>query len=594
MKRNLIFFMTFMLAYNMSAQIAKWLIPPVYDNIQMLNGTDLIMTDSLQQKILWTFDGRRLNSTNDNINPYSDSYGVVTKRQSSEIKGFFNEKGDFININESYSVLDGDPYFHYGHLVVLNSLGFSQFLDTEGNLAINKIFQKAYPFINGYASCIGYANQKKPNEPKDPYHLLLNKNNEEVTFSCNGEEIKTKDLEFISSINDENIGFIVADHRVYQFNGLDKQLTPVLIKGGEINPKKNQAKVEGNIIIPDNDVLIITANCGKKDVITIEFDKALRPTRIKKPEGDYIYKHNSVVPRTLSSHLHPIENKGKYGLDWKNGDEILPPQFEQVSTHFDNKAFVKLGGKYGMLCVQKNDYFKITINKGEDIPFRHYKYETQMRIDFPTYISAYKTSLSILSDSGCDVDLTSKSAKDTDYGNFVVYNCVLTIPDSLPDEMYGDERNEIVYPIQMVYDKFQSPIIDFKVKAWHYKYFNVDVNDAETSIKNGTVTFTFDINAERNLGDMDYSREVALKTDSLNYNVTKQSETRFKCEVMSLKEGVNNIFVNIFEKDCPPASFPFEVEYTKTKPSRNKSVTQKEQVKIRKKPKMPEFPIIKR
>ena len=63
------------------------------------------------------------------------------------------------------------------------------------------------------------------------------------------------------------------------------------------------------------------------------------------------------------------------------------------------------------------------------------------------------------------------------------------------------------------------------------------------------------------------------------------SETRFKCKVFALSEGVNNIVVQILEQGCPPAAFPFEVEYFKPVEKTRNTPAEEERVVIKKKPK---------
>ena len=74
---------------------------------------------------------------------------------------------------------------------------------------------------------------------------------------------------------------------------------------------------------------------------------------------------------------------------------------------------------------------------------------------------------------------------------------------------------------------------------------------------------------------------VNIVTDSLQYELEKMSEIRYKCKVVSLNEGINNITVQVLEQGCPPAEFPFEVEYHKPV-ARTRT---KEKVTIKKKPK---------
>jgi hypothetical protein len=124
-------------------------------------------------------------------------------------------------------------------------------------------------------------------------------------------------------------------------------------------------------------------------------------------------------------------------------------------------------------------------------------------------------------------------------------------------------------------------VIPLKVNAWYYKYFVVDIDNSQTSVSNGLASFVFNINADRIASDGIYMMNVSLQTDSLIYDVTKQSETRYKCKVISLKEGVNNIFVQIQEEGCPPALFPFEIEYSKPKKKQEVIVVKKKEKKPR-------------
>lgn len=562
-------------------QIAKWLIPPVYDDIHMVNGEDLVITDSLNKKVIWSKSGERLATTNDQMFSFVEGLAVTAKHASRQITGFFSKDGMFTSLSGG-SLYYSMPYFSNQHLLVQEG-SFYRFVNSKGEMELG-LYTKAYPFVNGYASCSTYANMQKE---KDPYNLLISKDNEQIKFSYGGKTFDNNDIEFISSVNDENIGFVIAKHKLYYFNGIDRSLTPVFASKDESNIK-TQAKLENELSMcisnESDSVSVLCAKCGKNDKIQIRFDSLLIPISISLSDGDYTYKKNIISKHIYESPLRMIKDDGKYGIYW-DSKEILPPQLDNLITCFDDKAFVVLSGKCGMLRILKDEDFKISINKGNPIDFRHQKYETTIRLDLPKMISAYSTRIDIDPNSGCDVDMPSGEKKDTEFGNFIQYACVLNIPKSLPDEMYGDARNEITYPMQVVYDGLKSPVIPFKVKAWHYKYFNVDVNDAETSIHQGILSFTFNINAERNPGEAVYPTSVNIQTDSLQCELEKISETRYKCKVLALNEGNNNIVVQILEDGCPPASFPFEVIYIKpSEKTRNKPAV-KEDVVIKKKTK---------
>ena len=564
---------------NVKGQVTKWLISPMYDNIYMATGENLIITDSLDKKIIWSLSGKRLAMTVYQISSYEEGFAVATKKGTGEITGFYDKDGTFTPLSRC-EVSHSMPYFSNNHLLVKNG-GFYSFINTKGELGTAQ-YVEAYPFANGYASCKTYANIQKK---KDPYLLLLTDKDERISFSYEGKQFDNDDIEFISSVNDENIGFVVAKHRLYYFNGKDRSLSPVFARKNEINIK-NQAKLEDDLSLcissESDSVHVLKARCGKKDLIRIRFNNLWSPLSISLADGDYSYQKNSQDLHFFDSPFSIIKYEGKYGISW-DGKEILPPQLDNIMACFDDKAFVSLSGKCGMFQVMKDEEFKININKGNPIDFRHQKYETTIRLDLPKQISSHNTRIEIDPNSGCEVDMPSGEKKDTEFGNYIQYNCVLNIPKSLPDEMYNDARNEIIYPTQIVYDGLKSPIIPFKVKAWHYKYFNVDVNDSETLINQGSVSFTFNINAERNPGEAVYPTSVNIQTDSLKCELEKISETRYKCKVLALNEGKNNIVVQILEEGCPPASFPFEVTYTKPSARTRNKPAVKEDVVIKKK-----------
>ena len=567
-------------ASHTNGQIAKWLIPPMYDNIQMAEGENLVITDSLNTKIIWSQSGKRLSSTKDQIHPFKEGFAVTTVTGTDSITGFYDSSGIFIPVQGH--VANSQPYFSNQNLLVHKGL-YYMVVNTKGEFKEGQ-YLNAYPFRNGYASCYTYANLQKK---KDPYYLLLSKENEQVVFSFGGKQFDNDDIEFVSSVNDENIGIIVAKHKLYYFHGEDKTLTPVFFNTSETN-LKYQAKLELDFqqctTNLSDSTFVLHAKCGKNDRIHLIFDNHQMLLSISLSDGEYVYKKNVEPKIEFESPLRLVKEGGKSGIYWGE-QEILPPQFEELMTCFGDKAFVRLSGKCGLLQVLKDDNFRITINKGNPIDFRHQKYETAIRLDLPKIISAFTTRIEIDPQSGCEVDMTSGEKRDTEFGNYIQYNCVLNIPQSLPDEMYGDSRNEITYPTQVVYDGLRSPVIPFMVKAWHYKYFNVDINESETSLNQGTLSFTFNINAERNPGEAVYPTTVYIQTDSLQCELEKISETRYKCKVLSLAEGDNSIIVQILEAGCPPASFPFEVTYTKPVPKTSKTSEVKEDVVIKKKTK---------
>lgn len=577
MKKIIVVLGVLMTPIFMNAQVARWLIPNQYESIHLDQGANIIITDSAGYKILWTYDGKRITKTEDDIFAYKDGMAVSVKKNTEAITGFYNSVGRHVSL-ENFKVAHSYPFFSNNRLLVTDGV-FYRYVNETGVIDDSR-YTKAYPFSNGYASCYTYENLEKR---KSPYYLLLNKNMEMMKFSFNGKSFDTDDINFISSVNDENIGIVVIKRKVYFFNGKELAISPVYANPDETNIK-NQGKIDGDLeenFISDTDTSsILSIKCGKSDFVKIKFDKYLRPIAFISNDKEKIYKQNNQTYPEIPTPLIDIENERVFGLNWED-IEVFPPQFQRIGKCFENKAFVKLSGKYGMLEVFKDKSFGITLNKGNDVPFRHQKFETKLRIDIPTEISAQKTIVEVDPKFGCEVDMTSKEWKDTEYGNYVEYNCVLNIPNYLPDDIYEGTRNEIVYPMNILYDGLKSPVIPFKIKAWHYKYLTADINENERTLQKGMLSFTFDINADRIPGEDVYPISVRIKTDSVIVEPEKISESRYKCRDLYLYEGVNNVVIQINEQGCPPMQFPYEIEYIK--PSSKKSKSGKEEVVFKKK-----------
>lgn len=591
MKKKMFLCVMFLSLVAANAQIVRWIIPPMYDKIYMASGAPLIITDSLKTSALWSLDGQKLAVTNDYIHAFKEGKAVTTKRGTNIITGFYTAEGKFVSLN-SYKVANSYPYFSGGYLLVRDNSsflvrennrlfakenGYYCFLDAEGRKTDYGSYVKAFPFLRGYSACFTYESVEKQ---KNPYYVYKTINDETISFSYQNKHFDTDDVEFLSSLNEDSIGIVVIKHKVYYYNGSSKNLQPVFAKEDEIN-LKNQIYTKGHVdeyLQAVNDSLtILKAKNGKTEEVEFMFDELCVPTSIKFAQRVVNFKRTKEAMPSYKTSLdvEMSPDKKTVGLNY-NGKSILPPQFDDIDLRFNNNAFVCSSGKWGMIILDNDKNISLRMNKGNDIAFRHQKFETTIRLDLPIIMSSNKTRIDVAPESGCLIDKTSYETRDTENGNYVQYNCVLTIPNSLPDVI-----TDLEYPVQISFDGLQYPVIPLSVKAWHYKYFNVDINETETTIEKGTVSFTINLNAEKTPGEDDYPFEVAIKTDSLQTELEKISETRYKCKLSPLNEGINNFSIHILEKGCPPSVFPFEVTYVKPVPrSRNK-----EQVVIQKKEK---------
>ena len=115
----------------------------------------------------------------------------------------------------------------------------------------------------------------------------------------------------------------------------------------------------------------------------------------------------------------------------------------------------------------------------------------------------------------------------------------------------------------------------------------MDVVDAETTVSQGVLDFTFPTKADRVEDEQDYPSTVNIKTKSLKVSLDKISETRYKCRVTGLRPGVNNIIIQIQEPGTPPTEYPLEVTYAKPVPKTSGKPAVKENVVIKNKTKRP-------
>lgn len=579
MKKALISLSLVLSCLSMNAQMTRWIMQPGYDKIYIASGAPLLISDSLDTSSIWSIKGKKIAVTNDVIHPFKEGLSVTTKKNSEEITGFFNSQGKFTSL-KNYSVTYDEPFFRDGFLLVQSNNRYC-FININGEEERFGYYVKMYPFNNGFATCFTY---EQVDKLKNPYYTYVTADNSPITFSYNNKVFDKKDVEFLSSVNDEGVGIAIIKHKVYLFDKNARKLEPVFANKTETNIKR-QVSVDGELnefLMDMKDSIIIRGKGSKTEFVRFNFDKFLRPTKIYYADRTEEYKHKTVKAEKYSSPFSPFKSNEKYGLNYKD-ETVLPEQFDEIGFCLNDFAVVRIDDKWGMLTFDPNLKYRLIMHNGKDIAFRHKDVATTIKLELPVIISADKCRFDVDERHGCIIDKISLETKNTENGNYVQYNCNLTIPDSLPDVI-----TEIQYPVQITYDGLKYPIVPIKTKAWHYKYINVDLDETETTLEQGNVSFTINISADKQPGENDYPFEVEIKTDSLQTELAKISETRYKCKLFALAEGINNVNINILENGCPPSVFPFEITYIKpVKKSRNKPEV-KEEVKIEKKVKAKE------
>lgn len=559
------------------AQLPKWIINPDNEILSVKVNDKIIEGVSGGKSTLWNMDGNELFSTENHIMPFKNQVATILNPGLTNVTGFIDGQGKFTALPNLKVTFD-NPYFEDGYLLCEDN-GKLAYINKEGAKASFPEVAAAYPFHMGYAPFFTYENLEKK---KDPHYGYFKANGQAMDYilleeNGNAKIIDPKDIAFTSGIGSTGKGVAVIKNKLYWFDAASGRFEP-LLWGDETSAKKRHLNLLGDyehyfMNLPKDSVMI-NAKYGKNQFAALKFDPQLRPTVFIFDGDELKFVEEPASEFTYKSDLQEYAQDGKYGLSLKS-KKALPAQFEEVGLKYGNRAFVKSNGKWGIIEVVPNLEYILKINKGEDIAFRHQKFDTQIRLDLPAQISARDARIDIPEETGCLIDKTSRESKDTESGNFVTYNCVLNIPPSLPDTITAITYSPIEISCEGV-SLFETPIT---VKAWHLKYYNVDPIESETSISNGVASFTLNVNAQKNVGESDYPFEVRIEADSISVEYEKISETRYKCIVSNLQEGDNNLNIYVTEKGCPSSVFPFEIFYSKPVPKKK----QKEEVVIRKK-----------
>lgn len=559
-----------------NSQVAKWLVWPEYELIFKERDADVLNLKSLDgSTTIWSMDGKELISTKDYLAPFHEGLAVVTEKKgnvpTTKIKGIYTEDGKKVSIKGDFVLPVNSPQtFFSDHLLVKEEQNADvfRFMLPDGSVSVDR-YVEAKPFQNGYSTCKTYEKWEKK---KGLYHVLLDKNMQPVDMVFNKKVFDADDISFISSVNDEKIGIVVADKKVFYFDGVRNCLTPLYVSEQEENPK-NQAEVQELFLsINEHGETILKAHAHKtKEEITVEFDDLMKPLTVKSNQMNREFVKKEPLKWNPSSSLSYTTDKGMCGIVYNDTVEVCPPQFKKIVGFYEDNAIVVLqNGKYGVLQVLGDKHFSLKLNDGDDIPFKHRRFKTNVYLDMPADISPDNVRLVSNHSTGFSIDEYTVERRKTETGNRVQYQCILNFPDSLPDEMLHNDNNKLKYPVQVQYHGLISPILLLEAYAWHYKYFNLETSNVQVN-GDGTAIFQLNISIPSS-EDLNYPLQVDItSSDTLKTEIVSYNAFTHKCSVSPLKEGINNIEIHVLEEGCPPITLPFELSYTKPIPRKHES-----------------------
>ena len=134
-----------------NAQVAQWLVPPEYDQIEVSPENNVILAQQGFNHHIWDMNSHCLAKVSDDLYPFSDGYAVTTTPETADITAVYDLEGKKTVIKDRVQLGWGYPLFHDGFLLV-NDGNYFYYMDSEGGFDPTPYYQ-AYPFSHGYAPC---------------------------------------------------------------------------------------------------------------------------------------------------------------------------------------------------------------------------------------------------------------------------------------------------------------------------------------------------------------------------------------------------------------------------------------------------------
>ena len=289
------------------AQIAHWVVPPIYDVIQATNGQSMVIADSANTSILMTINGKCIARSSDALHAVGDDIAVTTKPSTTNITGYYTVSGQFKPL-EGYRVAHNYPYYSEGNLLVKQGTDFL-YLDVEGKVV--GAAAQARPFFHGFSACQKYPSLDKR---KNPTWCLITGDMQPTPIRLKGSNVSPGDIDFISSVNGEGKCLVILKGQLYLYQDSDWSLTPISAQAGG-----SPAKLTGNIsalITPTTTGPVTLQAKGKGGEVKVELDKQLILQSIQTAEGKQTFP-TSTPFQDPTSHLSIIEAGGKKGIAYK-------------------------------------------------------------------------------------------------------------------------------------------------------------------------------------------------------------------------------------------------------------------------------------
>ena len=552
-------FVLMCLAPSADAQIAKWLVRPSYDHIEMTDSGLLKIVSDGKEGLL-SVEGREVLPIDfDSISSFKEDRALLFK--NGEFYGITDLQGRIIPLQErGYKLPHEAAHFHYGYLLVKQNQQF-YYIDKEGNQVYGP-YADAYPFFNGHACIKSYIDYQK--KPEETFYDCIDTGGKSLQL----QEVEKKDINFISSFN-EGKAIIVIKKRFYALDSDTYNLTP--ISTDSTTNKKSLVVSESKEIQvhKSEEGYLVAAKNGN-----FVFDQYMRLKLMELSGNEQVVIDFPVEPkRKFTSIFAKITDNNQSGITFE-GKTLLPPQFDDI-LHMEGKlAIVKADGKCGVITVDEGNDFLFKLNNNENIGFNHQFYDAKLTVLMPPYIKCASTTITSHSDD-CEIQIDSRSESENIEGNTLGYNCRLSIPKNLTDTLTAHD-----YFYSLKYDGLLSIPHKVTISEWYVKYYEVELSNTNFTVSsiNDIITVEFDLiktEVARN-DNSNYFKNIEIVASNFSEQpiLNKITENHYSFQIFGIDQERINFSVKITEVGCPSIEYPFEMVFVKPKPrEKNKKTT---------------------
>lgn len=552
-------FLMFGLCSTMQAQIARWLVEPQYDSIEMIDGQLLKVSLNGKCGLLNRNGGMVLPIVYDSIAPFHEERALLFN--DNVFWGITDCQGQVIDlVGKDYELLPENNRFYNGMLLV-KKYGQYYYLNTNGEVAYGP-YAEAYPFFDKSACVKAYVDYVR--KPEKVYYDYVNLNGNILTF----EKFDKEDITFMSSFHN-GAAIIALKKKFYTIKAGSFELEPISVDGSSDKESLVIADKKGIKVIPCDEVYMVKA----KNALFV-FDAMMCPLYWE-PQGkeriDFEYK--PAKTREYKSRFSMLTGDNKEGL-YFDGVEFLPPQFDKVLHMEDKLAIIKTGGKCGVLTVDEENKFLFKLNNNENIGFNHQFFEAKLTAMMPPYIKCASATVTSHTD-GCEIQIESRAENENVERNTLGYDCRLSIPKNLTDTLTVHD-----YYYSLKYDGFVSVPYKVSISEWYVKYYEVELSNTDFTLKsiNDTISVDFDLiktDVARN-DKNNYFKEIEVVASNLENQpvLNRITENHFSFQLSGIDQERVNFSVRITEVGCPTIEYPFEMIFKKPEAkAKNKKTT---------------------